>query len=241
MGINMIKIAVCDDNKFITDKIEELLKENLLRKKIVNYTVDIYNSSQNLLNYINGGNDYDLIYMDIEMPEIDGIRLAAQIRKNNREFLLIYVSSYDNYFVELFPLSTFRFLRKPINEQHFEQVFDAVCDELNRRNCQFSYEFGGNLYRIPLSDIFYFESVGHSVFVVTKNKKDRFRGKLDNIEKQLEGQQAQFVRIHQSYLANLAMVKEVYYEHLIMNNDILLRISQDRRKKLRKIFVGISD
>lgn len=235
----MIKIAVCDDNKIITDRIEELLKQNLNRKKFVKYTVDIYNSSLNLLNYINDNNSYDLIYLDIQMPELDGIRLATQIRQTNREVLLIYVSSYDNYFVELFPVSTFRFLRKPIDEEQFAQVFDAAFDEIHRIDRHFHYEFDNNHYRIPINEIMYFESVAHSIHIVTQNKKERFRGKLDNIEEQLKDQQVYFMRIHQSYLVNTAMIKEVNYDYLIMLNGIPLRISQNRRKQLRMVLAGL--
>ncbi len=235
----MIRIAICDDEKRITDKIESLLERNLKENHIVSKAVDVYNSSQNLLSYINEKNEYDLIYLDIEMPEMDGIALAQKIRENNREVIFIYISSYENYFVQLFPVMPFRFLKKPVDENQFAIDFVAAFEEINRKDYYFHYDYRGVRYRIPTKDIIYFESFGRNVYVVTKSKKSRYLGKLGDVEKQLAEQKAQFLRIHQSYLINASLMEVMNYDYITMCNGERLRISQERRKQIRELYFGM--
>ncbi len=230
----MIRIAICDDDKTITDQIEVLMEKNLIENKIVSKALDVFNSSQNLLTYINNNNEYDLIYLDIEMPEMDGITLARKIRENNREVVFIYISSHDNYFVDLFPVLPFRFLRKPIDKEQFAIDFKAAFQEINRTDYYFYYDYRSIRYRVPIREIIYFESYGRNVYIVTKTKKERFLGKLNDLEKRLAEQKAQFLRIHQSYLINAALMEVLNFDYVIMCNGETLRISQDRKKHIRE-------
>lgn len=239
----MIRIAVCDNEKAVTHKLEVILEENAKKNLIVNQTVDVYNSSLTFMNYLNHYPEfYDLIYLDIEMPEIDGINLARKIRENNRNVIIIYISAHENYCADLFPVFPFRFLKKPIDEDAFAADYAAAYAEISRPEYFFSYHVRGVLYRNPLKDIIYFESSGRNINIVIKNKKEKseqFRSKLGDLETHLMEHQAQFLRIHQSYLINVNLITEFGFDYVKMFDGAILPISQEKQKHIRREYFNM--
>lgn len=237
----MLKIAVCDDDIVITAKIETLL-ENILKRNLIEVdTIDVFNSSRNFLNYVKKNNEYDLIYLDIEMPEVDGIKLAEKIREENRDVLFIYISSYENYFVDMIKVTPFRFIRKPIDDRQFTEDLNAACKEIMERAAYFEYTYNKVTYRVLIKDIIYFESFGRNIHIITTKEIRRYVGKLNQVEKQLKLLKSQFLRIHQSFLVNRNLIVEINFDNLIMSNGESLRISYDRRKQIRRSYLNTEE
>ena len=74
---------------------------------------------------------YDIIYLDIEMENMDGITVARKIREQDPYTILLFVSSYDSYYEQLFEVEPLRFLRKPINPEKFEEYFKIIPDPIS--------------------------------------------------------------------------------------------------------------
>ena len=126
----MIKIAICDDENIITSQIDNIILD-ICNRESIPFDTDVFYSGQGLEREISKGTKYDLIYLDIQMASGDGITTAKNIRKMDENVLLIYVSGYDKYMMELFRLDVFAFIKKPIEDKHFENIFlDA-----NRKIC----------------------------------------------------------------------------------------------------------
>ena len=121
----MINIAVCDDDLEITKSINKLLMK-YQDERDLDFTVDLFNDGSGLKSSILKGKKYDLIYLDIEMRQMNGIATAKYIRSIDTTVLLIYVSNYDNYLKELFEVEPFRFMSKPINDKRFYMFLDLV-------------------------------------------------------------------------------------------------------------------
>lgn len=100
----MINIAVCDDDLEITKSINKLLMK-YQDERDLDFTVDLFNDGSGLKSSILKGKKYDLIYLDIEMRQMNGIATAKYIRSIDTTVLLIYVSNYDNYLKELLKLN----------------------------------------------------------------------------------------------------------------------------------------
>lgn len=118
----MLRIAICDDSPPITSEIESLLL-SISQHTGIRMITDIYFDGKSLYSKISSGLHYDLIYMDIEMECLDGIQAARLIRTHKLPTVLIYVSSYDTYFTQLFEVEAFRFLPKPIDKTIFDSYF----------------------------------------------------------------------------------------------------------------------
>lgn len=118
----MINIAICDDENIIVSQIESIIF-NICKRESILVDTDVFYSGQTLEKEISNGTKYDLIYLDIQMANGDGIVTAKNIRKMDENVLLIYVSGYDKYMMELFRLDVFAFIKKPIEDKYFEYIF----------------------------------------------------------------------------------------------------------------------
>ena len=118
----MLNIAICDDDDLIAHQIESVL-HNIGDEENVKIDTDVFYSGNDLVREISSGKKFDLIYMDIQMENGDGITAAKNIRKKDEDVMIIFISSYDRYVMELFRLDVFSFIRKPIDRDSFAQIF----------------------------------------------------------------------------------------------------------------------
>lgn len=105
----MLRVAICDDDLKFTGQIEALVFQES-QKLGIRVEAEVFSDGKTLLNSIQNGEHYQLIFIDIEMEQVDGITAARCIREIDRTVLLIYVSGYDNYLKELFEVEPFHFL-----------------------------------------------------------------------------------------------------------------------------------
>lgn len=160
----MIKIAICDDEKVITSQIDNIINGICVREGIP-FDTDVFFSGNGLEKEIMSGTKYDIIYLDIQMVNGDGITTAQNIRKMDENALLIYVSGYDKYMMELFRLDVFAFIKKPINSDKFMKIFLDANQKICNQRIYFPFHYKSEEYKIPCIDILYFESSGRKIHI----------------------------------------------------------------------------
>lgn len=211
---------------------EERLLE-LSEKGNIKVRIETYSDGAFLLADIRKGVEFDLLYLDIEMEQLDGLSLAREFRKDHPNAVLIYISNHESYLKELFEVDTFRFLSKPINTEKFEAYFRNAVEkiQLQQEEIFFSYSYDRQFFKVLLSDIVYFESQKRSIRLYKKDGTEgSFYEKLNEVEKQLKEAAVPFLRIHQSYLVNYNYIKQFGNTELELSNGKQLPISEDRRK-----------
>ncbi len=233
----MLRIAICDDERGMVSSIHKLIEQNAIIHdgsviKEGGIQIDDYLKGSHLLQAMEDGSFYNLIYLDIEMPDIDGITLARKIRDQDEQVLLVYVSSHEKYMIDLFEVSPFRFIRKPVEKDVFDKILGEAMKKMLGSQSYFTYESGWNECRILIRDIYYFESSGRQVSIVTESGRETFYGKLDEIEKRINEMDKCFIRIHQSYLINPEKVFKVGTGEIELANKAVLPISKKRQKEV---------
>ena len=231
----MIEIAICDDEIVITSKIENILEE-LSEEMGIKVEIDVFYDGKTLVNYIKDGKKYDLIYMDIEMREQDGISAASEIREIDKNVFLIYITSHESFAKDVFELNAYRFITKPIDLGIFRKYFEAVKDELTIRPQYFRYQYNKVVYRISLDEIIYFQSDRRVTYIITENGSKKCYGKLNDIECRLLQSNIVFFRIHQSFLVNTQYIIAYFYDSMELRDGTTLSISENRRKKVSELF-----
>lgn len=222
----MITIAVCDDEKTITSQIETFLYD-ISQREGIPVEIDVFYSGHDLEQQISGGKRYDLIYLDIQMEGGDGISTAEQIRKTDENALLIYVSGYEKYMMELFRLNVLAFIKKPIEKALFEQIFLNANQRICKQRFYFVYQYQKAEYKIPCIDILYFESRGRKIIIHLKeNSTDSFNGKLSEVERQLNAGKIPFLRIHKSYYVNYHYIKARTRTEITLTDGTRLPVSK---------------
>jgi DNA-binding LytR/AlgR family response regulator len=166
---------------------------------------------------------YDAIFLDVRMPDIDGVELARVLRRFAAPPQLVFVSAYDGAAVEAFELRALDYLRKPVSrrrvEEALERVMAAVEADDQPRNGHPQPEpaesdklavaniRGGATRLISRGTILYVQSQGDFVRIVTEDGRYLLRGTLTEIERRWE--RFGFVRVHRQYVANLAKAVEL--------------------------------
>lgn len=232
----MLQVAICDDDTLFTGMLEELLKKEALSNGM-DLEIDVFFDGAMLEKYISQGNSFDLIFLDIEMAQENGIDTARHIRETDQSVLLIYISGYEQYLKELFEVEPFRFLSKPLDTDKFTRYFQEACCRIRENNVYYQFNFNKEIRKVPLKDVIYFESRNRIIHIFLANgEEETFYGKLNDVEKELEEKKQRYLRIHQSYLVNYDYVRTMNFSRLVIENNGVkntLQISEDRQKKVR--------
>lgn len=230
----MIRIAVCDDDKKICAQIENILLD-YSSKNCLKIAVDVFYSGESLVEYIKGGNTFDLIYLDIEMGELSGIEVGRQLRKVFKDYSteIVYISGKDGYDRQLFDFQPLHFIPKPIREKVVIDDLKLALERAQKLSAFFQYQKGYDTYKIPINEIIYFESVNREIKIVTVKGNDIFYGSLEDTELKVSSQH--FLHIHRSYLINYEHISILRYKEVIMSNGETIPISRSKRQMFRNI------
>lgn len=227
----MLNIAICDDDIYLTGKIEKMIL-SLGRRKGIRLEVEVYSDGFDLINDVRRGERFDLIYLDIEMKNVNGVEAAREIRKIDVATLLVYITNHESYAKELFQMRTFEFIVKPIEEKVFESVFMRAYEEITSCDFYFEYRYDRIYCKVPVGDIKYFRSRKRTIYIVTSKETYTYYGKLNEIEKHFMDTKADFWRIHQSYLVNNRYIQKVCYDKVVLTDGKTLSISGVRHKEI---------
>ena len=124
-----MRIAICDDEKtFISDFTAMI--SNLY--KSLDMIVDQFLSGKALLDSFLT-QPYDLVFLDIEMPGIDGISLARQLRQQNEDVSIVFVTGHEEYAIKRYGLNALRYLLKPVSEEEVHVILEYVLKKQNNK------------------------------------------------------------------------------------------------------------
>ena len=161
--------------------------------------------------------------------------IAKEIRKVNKEIMIIFLSSYPNIVFESFEVGTFRFLVKPIVEEKFFQAMDDLLKHFETDDV-LTVKVDGTSYFIQGKQIAYIEGDGKNCIVQFIDKDDplEIHETLSAVEGRLS--EKKFFRCHKSFLVNLAYVASYNHTDVILENDETLMISRQRYKPFAEAY-----
>ena len=230
-----MKVAVCDDEKEMVTCIEEYITRygNSFNKNI---DIDVFLGGEQLISELACGNHYDIVILDICMPQKSGIDVGVYIREVMKDSIsqIIYISSEEQYAMELFKVQPLDFLIKPVEYQQIVNVFDKAVHLLGIGNNVFKYEKNSSINRVLLSDIRYIASNGRKIIINLSNGfDDSFYGNMDKVYDSLK--ENYFIRVHKSYIVNYNYVRKISASKLIMDNEQEIPVSRNRRSEIDRI------
>lgn len=201
-----LNVAICDDESIICNEIKLKLKEIK-----PNYEISIFKSGKALLN---SSKIYDLIFLDIEMPEIDGMNVAKLIRERKNEEYIIFLTSHIEFMPDAFKVKAFRFLNKPIDDEKFEEtIIEAEKEILNNEKIAITLQGCTNL--INLKDILCFEASGDGTYIHMKNAVLESNKPLKYWVNRMGNEH--FFQVHKSYFIALRYVKSINASEIEMH------------------------
>lgn len=231
----MLKIAVCDDEKFYREKITALLQEYLSGHSL-DSTIDIFCSGEEFLSQSSNVVKYDVVFMDINMEQTDGIETAMRIRAFQSNTYIVFVTAFIRYALDGYKVNAVRYIMKDTLDTAIPECMDAILQKMQLRQIRFSFVEGEK--RLYTDNLLYVESKKHkSVFYYQEEQLARYQiyEKLDDIEKALEG--FGFLRIHKSYLVNMRHIRRISNYIAELSTGENLPVPRIRYQEVKQKFV----
>lgn len=227
----MIQIAFCDDNQQELQRIRALLSE--LNPFDGNYEVTVFSSGEELLR--SDKRPFDLLFLDVQMPELNGYETARRIRETDQNTTLIFLTGVAAPTVEVFQVSPFRYLMKQMDDETIVKELNASFEEVKRKTQVISFRSGSDLVRINVSAVLYLTISGRWVELVTDHGRQEVKMKIGEMYEMLVSHGFEFS--HKSYLVNFNRVLSITGSTVIMENGDILPISQPKAKSFKQEFV----
>ena len=172
---------------------------------------------------------YDIVFMDIVLPKLNGMEAARKLREIDKSVTLIFVTNMVNFAVKGYEVGALDFIVKPIVYDLFLMKMDKAVDVVKNRNCpNIVIQYDGAIKVMPLSDITYIEVIRNTIIYHTTQGIYRLRSSMKEVENILSNEN--FVRCNVCYLVNLRYVKEVKGDTVTVDKDHL-HISRARKKQ----------
>lgn len=227
----MLDIAVCDDDACFSKYLLNLLY-GLGEDYAIPLDVESFPDGRQLLERIRQGKRYDLIYLDIRMKDVDGLKAAEEIRETDWNVQLVYITSYEKYMKQVFDQAPIGFLLKPLKESEMERTFLHAVKVIGNHDTFYRFRYNREDYKIPVRDILYFEKQLRKVYIVSTSWKYWEYRSLEEIKEALDRSRGHFFRIHKSYLVNYGHIVRLGSAEVEMSNKKILPISRTYRKEV---------
>lgn len=223
-----MKIALCDDEKAIREDLKAMSVRFFNDKNTV-CSIDTFDSFQKF--YIKN-KDYDMVFLDYSIPgEEDGIEFAKRLRAENKEILIIFLTSFPEHVFESFSLNTFRYLVKPINEKQLYEALNSFI-EIYKTNKKILVTFGEKNYVLDSDDVMYIEANKKHTVVRTTGNTFRSNKGISSYEAEIKN--PHFFRTHRSYIVNMKYVSSFERKMITLTNGELIMISPKRYEEFEK-------
>lgn len=193
----MLKIVICDDEPVFCE---------YLKNKITAYGSGLSETCR-ILCYTSANDllaaplDFHILLLDIQMPHMDGIRLAGRLREQGFTFSLIFITALEQYVFDAFELEAVDYICKPVDENRLKRALDRSRKALSLKNGKTLLIQTMNWCKtVKLDTIYYCEVINRKIYLHTSGGIIDYYSKIQELEKRLD---ERFFRCHRSYLVNL--------------------------------------
>ena len=234
----MIRIAVCDDERCFVEQMNHIIT-NHARDISQPPETSFYTSSSQLLYDVEEGAHFDLLLLDIEMPEKDGMSLAASLRRHLPLSLIIFITSHTQYAVKAYELSVFRYIPKSEMETCLPLALKDASRILKQSSSDtYIIESARRIQKLSAEDIIYVYKQQKYSVIAAKGGEIPVRKPLAQVLEELNtltaGGTGSFLMVERGYIVNLFHVEKLEDEQIYLDNGSVLPVSRNRLKETRE-------
>ena len=222
-----MRIAICDDQAQCRMQTEAAVRECL---KGTDYGVTAFSSGNDLLQSFKN-KPYDLVFLDIEMPEIDGITLARQLRSVSSDVPIIFLTSHLEYALEGYEVRALRYLTKPINPKKLQEVLTYILRQMQQQRSLW-IKTDLTEKKLMIRDIVCMEAQNQNILITAGSDTYTVRYNLSDYETELKDDG--FFRVHRGYLVSLQHIKSLGKGEVVMDSGDVLPVSRSKEKPLKE-------
>ena len=219
----MLWIAVCDDEVMECDRIAKKIR-GILEEMKVPCTIRQFYSGRELLQ---SPETFDMIFLDIIMGDMDGMRTAQMVRERAFDNILVFISSSREYVFDAYEVEAFQYLLKPVDDEKLRRMLQKAVGKTENHSQEFiiiSRE--RQKKKLFLNEIYYFEIRGRMIDAHGTGGVFSYYGQIGILEKDLK--EKGFFRCHKSYLVNLKYVDVYNRQEIVLDNGERIGIAKRR-------------
>ena len=235
-GTKMLSIAICDDQQDSLETIEEELHRS---SKNLNVEIEthLYTDGNDMLGLMKNNKDYfDVVFLDIDMPKITGLDVAAKMRSINQEILLVFISAHEQYVFESIDYNPFKYIRKNKIEEEIEYSLKRAYKRISSENAKsIVVKTEDGEVRLKHTSIMYFEVYARRMSVFTNgNQKRNLVGRKTIKKLYSELNDEDFIQIHSGCIVNVKYIDEYSGHDITLDNGTKLIVSRPRIKEVKE-------
>lgn len=229
-----MKFALCDDEQTFINELRNNISEIEIEND--NFEIKEYTSGEALLGDFHKGS-FDVIILDIEMGEMNGLQTARKIRDIDSSVILVFLTSYESFVYSGYEVKAFRYILKTQPKSIRLEQLQATVNECYMNNHTIIVPYKNSSCRLALKSIMFIEVLGREVSVHTNNEVISFSGKLIDYEKMLISNR--FIKTNKSFLVNALNISWIDKLYVIMKNGEKVPVSRKYREQVEKAFMCI--
>lgn len=224
----MVKIGILEDERIRSDELQNFLQKYQATHPGFEYVAEVFDTGNKLI--FNYTKNYDVLFMDICLPDALGIDIAKEIRKTDENVMIIFVTNLTQYAIEGYSVNAYDYILKPLLYDAFEIKLNRILNVLLHKHTRrwLTLKTKQETFRIEIDSILYVEVSGHNLIFHTDQREYNIWGTLSKYENELDA--AFFSRCNACYLVNLKYVQTVRGNTVTVNG-IDLAVSHARRKE----------
>ena len=220
-----MKISICDDERKILEEIASFVERKFPSARIKSYSDGT--------SFISSGEERpDVLLIDIDMPGMSGMDVAAALALEKAQSLIVFVTAHDELVYDSFKYHPFAFVRKKFLEEELRNVLTDCEKEIEGRSKRFIFQNASNMVNLAQSEILYFEGQANYLAIHTTGSQYRMRSTMSAVEDELKNNG--FLRIHKGFLVNLEQIKILKSEELELDNGEILPIGKSYSESAKK-------
>lgn len=233
-----LNIAICDDSADDLEKLNRIL-ENYEIANDVNFHIDIFQSAKDLFSVYKKANDYHVVFLDIEMPVVNGIRTAEIIRTTiDKHVIMVFISNYPQYMQDSFKVHPFHYITKPVSPEKINGLMDEIIQEIQDSNLFYTLISSDEReITINIKDILYIEVTDGKKGILCFHLQDDVLYSKGTIAIWYEKlKDYNFYQCFRGILINLLHVHYFEKHTVILDNGESLPVNRSSEKELRDTY-----
>lgn len=226
------RIAICDDEQNQIEYITSIVT-SWSNHKGHSCEIRTFASAEAFLFEYEEDKAYDILLLDVEMKNMNGIELAKRIRKDNNRAEIIFITSHFEFVGEGYEVDALHYLIKPISEEKLTQVLTKAAEKISVEPPSVVISCEGETVKLYEADIRYVESFLHYIVIHTKDKEYKIKENISVFENRVSDD---FYRIHRSYLVSLKHITRISRTSVNIGNTEL-PLSRGKYDDINRAFI----
>lgn len=227
-----MRIAICDDSNTDVQFVRQIV-ESWASARELDAATEAFPSAESFLFHYAEDKNFDILLLDIEMGQMDGVTMAKRIRQQNETVQIVFITGYSDYIAEGYEVAALHYLMKPVSQEKLCMVLDRALEKIKQNEKCLNLELSGEMVRLPMHEIRYLDVLKNYVTVHAKQDYTVKRS-LAELEKELDDR---FFRAGRGLILNLKTIRRVTKQEVHLSDGTVLPLPRGAYEPLNRAII----